>query len=54
MLNMEALEKQLSQLPLYVYDHIDLNTLEFSNHTGISWSGQSFKAFKKTTNKSEE
>lgn len=33
---------------------VRLNTLEFSNHTGISWSGQSFKAFKKTTNKSEE
>ena len=33
---------------------VRLNTLEFSNHTGISWSGQSFKPFKKTTNKSEE
>ena len=33
---------------------VRLNTLEFSNHTGISWSGQNFKPFKKTTNKSEE
>ena len=35
MLNMEVLEQQLSQLPLYVYDHIDLNTLEFSHR--VRW-----------------
>ena len=35
MLNMEVLEQQLSQLPLYVYDHIDLNTLEFSDR--VRW-----------------
>ena len=26
---------------------VRLNTLEFSNHTGLSWSGQKFKPFKK-------
>ena len=26
---------------------VRLNTLEFSNHTGLSWSGQPFKPFKK-------
>ena len=30
---------------------VRLNTLEFSNHTGLSWSGQAFKPFKKTTEK---
>ena len=35
MLNKEVLEQQLSQLPLYVYDHIDLNTLEFSDR--VRW-----------------
>lgn len=28
---------------------VRLNTLEFSNHTGLSWSGQKFKPFKKNT-----
>jgi V/A-type H+-transporting ATPase subunit I len=27
---------------------VRLNTLEFSNHVGLSWSGQSFNPFKKT------
>ena len=27
---------------------VRLNTLEFSNHAGLSWSGQSFNPFKKT------
>ena len=31
---------------------VRLNTLEFSNHTGLSWSGQKFKPFK--NNKMEE
>lgn len=28
---------------------VRLNTLEFSNHTGLSWSGQAFQPFKRTT-----
>ena len=32
---------------------VRLNTLEFSNHSGLSWSGQSFNPFKKS-NKFEE
>ena len=27
---------------------VRLNTLEFSNHTGLSWSGQAFEPFKKS------
>ena len=27
---------------------VRLNTLEFSNHKGISWAGYAFKPFKKT------
>ena len=30
---------------------VRLNTLEFSNHTGLSWSGQAFHPFKKSTKK---
>ena len=32
---------------------VRLNTLEFSNHVGLSWSGSNFKPFKNNT-KSEE
>ena len=28
---------------------VRLNTLEFSNHVGLSWSGQAFQPFKKIT-----
>ena len=33
---------------------VRLNTLEFSNHVGLSWSGLSFKPFKNNHQKSEE
>lgn len=29
---------------------VRLNTLEFSNHKGVSWAGYAFKPFKKTSN----
>ena len=48
-----ALNLGLGMLSVLVHA-VRLNTLEFSNHTGISWSGQPFKAFKKSTNKNEE
>ena len=34
-MNLEVLEQQLSQLPLYIYAHIDLEALEFSDR--IRW-----------------
>ena len=33
---------------------VRLNTLEFSNHTGLSWSGQKFKPFKKNNMEGQE
>ena len=46
-----ALNIVLALLSVLVHA-VRLNTLEFSNHTGLSWSGQSFKPFK--SNKQEE
>lgn len=48
-----ALNLGLGMLSVLVHA-VRLNTLEFSNHTGISWSGQPFKAFKKSTSQNEE
>lgn len=47
-----ALNIALALLSVLVHA-VRLNTLEFSNHSGLSWSGQSFNPFKKS-NKSEE
>ncbi len=46
-----ALNIALALLSVLVHA-VRLNTLEFSNHTGLSWSGQSFNPFK--LNKKEE
>lgn len=46
-----ALNIALALLSVLVHA-VRLNTLEFSNHTGLSWSGQSFNPFK--SNKKEE
>jgi len=46
-----ALNIVLALLSVLVHA-VRLNTLEFSNHTGLSWSGQNFKPFK--SNKQEE
>jgi V/A-type H+-transporting ATPase subunit I len=40
-----ALNIALALLSVLVHA-VRLNTLEFSNHTGLSWSGQSFNPFK--------
>ncbi|MBE6356461.1 MAG: hypothetical protein E7058_05030 [Lentisphaerae bacterium] len=47
-----ALNIALALLSVLVHA-VRLNTLEFSNHTGLSWSGQSFNPFK-SNNKEEE
>ena len=46
-----ALNIALALLSVLVHA-VRLNTLEFSNHTGLSWSGQSFNPFR--SNKKEE
>ncbi len=46
-----ALNIALALLGVLVHA-VRLNTLEFSNHTGLSWSGQSFNPFK--SNKTKE
>ena len=46
-----ALNIALALLSVLVHA-VRLNTLEFSNHTGLSWSGQSFNPFK--SNKKQE
>lgn len=45
-----ALNIALALLSVLVHA-VRLNTLEFSNHTGLSWSGQSFDPFKSNKNK---
>ena len=45
-----ALNIALAILSILVHA-VRLNTLEFSNHTGVSWSGQSFNPFKSHKNK---
>ena len=47
-----ALNIALALLSVLVHA-VRLNTLEFSNHTGLSWSGQSFNPFK-SNNQEEE
>ena len=47
-----ALNIALALLSVLVHA-VRLNTLEFSNHTGLSWSGQSFNPFKKTDKNKE-
>jgi V/A-type H+-transporting ATPase subunit I len=42
-----ALNLAMAGLSILVHA-VRLNTLEFSNHKGISWSGYAFKPFKKT------
>ena len=45
-----ALNIALALLSVLVHA-VRLNTLEFSNHTGLSWSGQSFNPFKSNKDK---
>ena len=42
-----ALNLAMAGLSILVHA-VRLNTLEFSNHKGISWAGYAFKPFKKT------
>ena len=44
-----ALNLAMAGLSILVHA-VRLNTLEFSNHKGVSWAGYAFKAFKSTTN----
>ena len=44
-----ALNLVMAGLSILVHA-VRLNTLEFSNHKGVSWAGYAFKPFKKTSN----
>ena len=44
-----ALNLAMAALSILVHA-VRLNTLEFSNHKGVSWSGYAFRPFRRTTN----
>jgi V/A-type H+-transporting ATPase subunit I len=44
-----ALNLAMAGLSILVHA-VRLNTLEFSNHKGVSWSGREYKPFRRTTN----